>query len=128
MITETIPSRVAKDTPFKNAKPNSDRENARIEHDRALVRVMTSVMEDDTELFKQFMDNPGFKRWMTDKVFGLAYGQGGGVSGVVTRFLEHISGYATHFAGLEQHRRNDLHRHRCDRKVRSECTPDGGMT
>ncbi len=75
LITETIPSRVAEDTAFKNAQQNSDTENARIEHDKALLRVMTSVMKDDTELFKQFMDNQGFKRWLTDTVFGLAYEQ-----------------------------------------------------
>ena len=33
---------------------------------------MTSMMKDDNQLFKQFMDNDGFKRWMTDTVFGLA--------------------------------------------------------
>ena len=75
LIVETIPSRVAADTAFRNAQQNSDRENARIEHDKALLRVMTSVMKDDTELFKQYMDNPGFKRWMADTVFGLAYEQ-----------------------------------------------------
>ena len=75
LITETIPSRVAEDTAFKNAQQNSDKENARIEHDKALLRVMTSVMKDDTELFKQFMDNQSFKRWLTDTVFGLAYEQ-----------------------------------------------------
>jgi len=75
LITETIPARVAQDTAYKNAQKNSDKQNARIEHDRALVRVMTSVMKDDTELFKQFMDNEGFKRWMTDTVFGLTYDQ-----------------------------------------------------
>jgi type I restriction enzyme R subunit len=73
LITETIPARVAEDTAYKNAQQNSDKQNARIEHDRALVRVMTSVMKDDTELFKQFMDNESFKRWMTDTVFGLTY-------------------------------------------------------
>ena len=72
LITETIPSRVAVDAAFRNARRNSDEENARIEHDRALQRVMSSVMKDDTELFKQFMDNESFKRWMTDTVFGLA--------------------------------------------------------
>ena len=30
-------------------------------------------MKDDTELFKQFMDNASFKRWLTDTVFTLAY-------------------------------------------------------
>ena len=57
----------------RNARRNSDRQNARIEHDKALLRVMTSVMRDDTELFKQFMDNASFKRWLTDTVFSLAY-------------------------------------------------------
>ena len=67
---------MAEDTAYKNAQRNSDKQNARIEHDKALVRVMTSVMKDDTELFKQFMDNDSFKRWMTDTVFGLTYGDG----------------------------------------------------
>lgn len=76
LITETIPARVAEDSAFKNAQANSDRQNAKIEHDKALVRVMTAVMRDDTELFKQFMDNDGFKRWMTDTVFDLTYNSG----------------------------------------------------
>ena len=75
LITETIPARVAADTAFRNAQQNSDRENARIEHDKALQRVMNSMMKDDNQLFKQFMDDGGFKRWMTDKVFGLSYEQ-----------------------------------------------------
>ena len=73
LIIETIPDRVREDTAFRNAQRNSDRQNARIEHDKALLRVMTAVMRDDTELFKQFMDNDSFKRWMTDTVFSLAY-------------------------------------------------------
>ena len=73
LITETIPSRVAVDTAFRNARENSDQENARVEHDKALVRVMTSLMRDDTQLFKHYMDDAGFKRWMTDTVFTLAY-------------------------------------------------------
>ena len=71
LITEEIPSRVAGDTAFRNARQHSDRENTRIEHDKALLRVMTSMMKDDNQLFKQFMDNDGFKRWMTDTVFNL---------------------------------------------------------
>jgi type I restriction enzyme, R subunit len=34
---------------------------------------MTSILNDDTELFKQFMDNESFQRWLTDKVFGQTY-------------------------------------------------------
>ena len=72
LITKTIPSRVAADAAFRNARQNSDEANARIEHDKALLRVMTSLMKDDTELFKQYVDNASFKRWMTDRVFELA--------------------------------------------------------
>ena len=32
-------------------------------------------MKDDAELSKQFMDNDGFKRWMTNTVFAVAYEQ-----------------------------------------------------
>ena len=77
LVTVTIPARVAADTAFRNARKNSDTENARIEHDRALLRVMTSMMKDDNQLFKQFMDNDGFKRWLTDTVFDLASEQAG---------------------------------------------------
>ena len=75
LITEDIPNRVAADTAYQNAKKQRDKQNARIEHDKALARVMTAVLKDDTELFKQFMDNEGFRRWMTDTVFGLTYDQ-----------------------------------------------------
>ena len=73
MIIEMIPAKVAEDAAFRNARQNSDRENARIEHDKALLRVMTSIMKDDTELFRQFADNPDFKRWLGGVVFAVAY-------------------------------------------------------
>ncbi len=71
LISEAIPERVAADTAYRNARRHSDRENTRIEHDKALLRVMSSMMKDDNQLFKQFMDNDSFKRWMTDTVFAL---------------------------------------------------------
>ncbi len=73
LITVDIPNRVAADAAYQNARKNSDKQNARIEHDKALARVMTAVLKDDTELFKQFMDNESFRRWMTDTVFGITY-------------------------------------------------------
>ena len=73
LITEEIPERVSADRAYRNAIKNSDKQNARIEHDKALVRVMTALLKDDTELFKQFSDNDSFKRWLTDMVFALTY-------------------------------------------------------
>jgi type I restriction enzyme R subunit len=72
-ITEEIPPQVAADPAYQNARQNSDEQNARIEHDMALRRVVVAMMKDDTELFKQFMDDESFRRWMTDTVFGLTY-------------------------------------------------------
>ena len=34
-------------------------------------RVMTSLMKDDTQLFNLFMDDAGFKRWLTETMFQL---------------------------------------------------------
>jgi len=73
LITEDIPNRVAADEAYQNARANSDKQNARIEHDKALGRAMMEVLKDDTELFKQFSDNPGFKKWLSDMVFGMTY-------------------------------------------------------
>ena len=77
LITETIPTKVAEDNAFMNARMNSDKENARIEHDKALLRVMVSIMNDDTALFRQFVDNESFKRHLSDWSFGIAYEQAG---------------------------------------------------
>lgn len=74
LIIEDIPNRVAADTAYQNARQNSDKQNARIEHDKALERVMAAVLKDDTELFKQFMDNESFKHWMADTIFRITYG------------------------------------------------------
>lgn len=73
MITRDIPERVAADPAYQHAREHSDRQNARIEHDSALRRVVLALLQDDTELFKQFMDNEGFRRWLTDTVFALTY-------------------------------------------------------
>ena len=73
LITQDIPTKVAADTAYQNAQKHSDKQNARIEHDKALGRVMTAVLQDDTELFRQFSDNESFRRWLTDTVFRLTY-------------------------------------------------------
>jgi len=75
LITEDIPAGVAADKKYQNAQRNSDKGNARIEHDKALSRVMNAVLKDDTELFKQFSDNESFRRWLSDTVFNSTYGE-----------------------------------------------------
>lgn len=75
VITEEIPAKVSADEAYQNAKTHSDKQNARIEHDRVLSRVIMELLADHTELFKQFSDNPNFKKWLSDTVFGLTYEQ-----------------------------------------------------
>lgn len=72
-ITLEIPEKVSADQAYQNAKKNPDRQNARIEHDKALKRVITALFTDDAQLFKQFQDNESFRRWMSDTIFGMTY-------------------------------------------------------
>ncbi len=73
VIAEEIPAKVSADKAYQNAMKNSDKQNARIEHDMALQRVLLELLSDHTELFKQFSDNPAFKKWLQEMVFAATY-------------------------------------------------------
>ncbi len=51
----------------------NDPQNARIEHDKALKRVIVDMLTDHTELFKQIMDNHYFRKWLSDTIFTETY-------------------------------------------------------
>mgnify|MGYP001623874464 CR=1 FL=1 len=68
-----IPEMVSKDKKYQNAMKNSDAQEARTESERALQAMIFSIMADNMELFKQFQDNPSFKKWLSDMVFSLTY-------------------------------------------------------
>lgn len=72
-----IPAMVSQDEKYQNAMKNSDKQNARIESDRVLANVMFNLMSDDMELYKQFTDNPAFKKWLSDMVFCMTYNSKG---------------------------------------------------
>lgn len=72
-----IPAMVSHDEKYRNAMKNSDEQEARTESERALQQVIFSIMADNMELFKQFQDNPSFKKWLTDMVFNLTYNKEG---------------------------------------------------
>ena len=76
VIAEEIPGRVAADQAYQNAMANSDKQNARIEHDKALSRVIVDLLSDHTELFKQYQDNDSFSHWLADTVFAATYAAG----------------------------------------------------
>ena len=68
-----IPAMVSKDQTYQNAMRNADKQEARTESDRVLQAVIFSIMADNMELFKQFNDNPAFKKWLSDMVFSTTY-------------------------------------------------------
>jgi type I restriction enzyme R subunit len=67
-IYEDIAPKVAADQAYLNAKQNTPN-TARLEHDKALARVMLTLLKDDTEAYKQFVENESFKRFLSDMVF-----------------------------------------------------------
>ena len=71
-ITDDIVPRVAADSAYQNARKNTPNA-ARIELDAALMRVIGPFLRDDTEFYKQFVQNDSFKRFVTDMVQELTH-------------------------------------------------------
>jgi len=69
-ITQDIAPKVAADQPYQNAKNNTPNA-AHIELDAALMRIVGPLLQDDTEFYKQFVQNESFKRFVTDMVISL---------------------------------------------------------
>jgi type I restriction enzyme R subunit len=61
---------VAADAAFANAKANTPH-TARLAHDQALGKVMQLLLRDDTQVYKQFMENESFRRWVGDMVYAI---------------------------------------------------------
>ena len=76
LVTRDIPAKVSSDVAYRDARVNSDRQSARIEHDQALGRAMSDALRDDMELYKQYKDEmEGFGRWLANQMFEPTYHQ-----------------------------------------------------
>ena len=69
-IKEDIAPKVAADEAYQNARQNTPNA-ARIELDAALMRVIGPLLKDDTEFYKQFVQNESFRRFVTEMVLQL---------------------------------------------------------
>ncbi|XZE21801.1 type I restriction endonuclease subunit R [Pirellulaceae bacterium SH449] len=69
-IHEDIAPKVAADESYRNAKQNTPN-TARIELVAALMRVIGPLLKDDTEFYKQFVQNESFRGFVTDRVYEL---------------------------------------------------------
>jgi type I restriction enzyme R subunit len=69
-IRDDIAPQVAADAAYQNAKENTPH-TARMAHDQALGKVMQHLLKDDTQVYKQFVENESFKRFVGDMVYAL---------------------------------------------------------
>ncbi|WP_058554084.1 hypothetical protein [Thiohalocapsa sp. ML1] len=69
-IREDIAPKVAADTAYQNAKENTPH-TARLAHDQALAKVMQHLLADDTQVYRQFVENESFKRSIEDMVYAI---------------------------------------------------------
>ena len=69
-IRDDIAPKVAADAAYQNAMANTPH-TARMAHDLALGKVMQILLKDDTQVYKQFVENDAFKRFVSDLVFAL---------------------------------------------------------
>ena len=70
-----LPAMVARDEKYQNALKNSDKQNARMECDKALTNAVLNTMHDNVEFYKQCTDNPSFWKWLSDLVFDVTYAE-----------------------------------------------------
>jgi type I restriction enzyme R subunit len=69
-IRDDIAPKVAADPAYQHAKANTPH-TARLAHDQALGKVMQYLLQDDTQVYKQFVENESFKRFVGDMVYAL---------------------------------------------------------
>ena len=69
-IRDDIAPKVAADAAYLNAKENTPH-TARMAHDQALGKVMQHLLKDDTQVYKQFVENDSFRRFVGDMVYAL---------------------------------------------------------
>ena len=69
-IREDIAPKVAADLTYQNAKENTPH-TARMAHDQALGKVMQHLLKDDTQVYKQYVENESFRRFIGDMVYQL---------------------------------------------------------
>jgi type I restriction enzyme, R subunit len=69
-IRHDIAPKVAADVAYKNAKENTPH-TARMAHDQALSKVMQTLLKEDAQVYKQFVENESFKRFLSDMVYDI---------------------------------------------------------
>ena len=72
-LNRWVPGQVLEDQQYQNAKNNSGRQNAQVELDSALRRLVTSMVRCQTELYKAHTEDGEFREWLNGEMFRLTY-------------------------------------------------------
>ena len=72
-LLRALPEQVMADEAYRNARRNSDKQNARIEHDAAMLRAIVDMINCSSGLYKRYTEEEAFKSWLNDRMFELTY-------------------------------------------------------
>ena len=72
-LLKALPDQVMADEAYRNARKNSDKQNARIEHDAAMLRAIVDLISCSADLYKLYTENDAFKSWLNHRMFELTY-------------------------------------------------------
>ena len=72
-VLNQMPEQVLEDQQYQNARKNSGRQNAQIELDSALRRLVTSMVRCQTELYKAYTEDGEFRKWLNEEMFRATY-------------------------------------------------------
>ena len=72
-VLSRMPGQVLEDQQYQNARKNSGRQNAQVELDSALRRLVTSMVRCQTELYKAYTEDGEFREWLNGEMFRATY-------------------------------------------------------
>ena len=71
-LFEELPEMIGANARVQNALQNSDTQNARIEHDRAVDDELLGSFADHTDLYALYNTDKAFKAWLQERLFAAA--------------------------------------------------------
>ena len=72
-VLNRMPEQVLEDQQYQNARKNSGRQNAQVELDSALRRLVTSMVRCQTEIYKAYTEDREFRDWLNGEMFRATY-------------------------------------------------------
>ena len=68
-LINQAPEAIAKAESFANAVRESDDQNAKLESDAEMAKIVVDSLRTSTEFYKKFKEDPAFRAWLLDRMF-----------------------------------------------------------